>query len=340
MKIGFFGTRLDDKNLLEQKLSDSGIVAEISWSEDIIDDEHLPSENDFDILCIFTDSTISAKVLDQQSKLKFIAVRATGFDNVDLVEAAKRGVVVSNVPSYGENTVAEFTWGLILNLSRKIYWSIDQVKEKGDFSPTNLTGFDLFGKTLGIVGTGRIGKHVAKIAKGFDMNVIAFDLHPNETLATTLGFKYLSLKELLEQSDIVTLHVPYSKETHHLIGKNELAKMKKTAYIVNTSRGGVLDTIALVESLKEGIIAGAALDVLEEEGVVRDEIEFIKTGKTGEHSMKTILADHILIDMPNVLITPHNAFNSQEAFDRILDTTVSNIKSFIEGKPNNQVKNG
>ena len=339
MKIGFFGTRHDDRKILEEKLSRLGI-GETFWSEEVIDGEHLPAESDLEALCIFTDSTISTKVFDHLPKLKFIAVRATGFDNVDLVEAAKRGVVVSNVPSYGEHTVAEFAWGLILNLSRKIYWSIDQIKEDGNFSPANLTGFDLFGKTLGVVGTGRIGKHVAKMAKGFEMNVVAFDVYPNEALAAELGFKYLSLDELLATSDIVTLHVPYSKETHHLIGKNELAKMKKTAYLVNTSRGGILDTMALVESLRAGQIAGAALDVLEEEGVIRDEMEFLKTGETGGHNMKTILADHVLIDMPNVLITPHNAFNSREAFERILDTSVMNIKAFADGKPINTVKNG
>lgn len=340
MKIGFFGTRHDDKERLEQKLAGAGINAETFWSEEILNEEHLPEKNDFDAICIFTDSVVSAKVLEHLPELKFIVVRATGYDNVDLNETTRRNIVVSNVPSYGEHTVAEFAWGLILNLSRKIYRSIDQIKEDGDFSPANLIGFDLFGKTLGVVGTGRIGKHVIKIAKGFGMNVVAFDVYPNEALAEELGFSYLSLDELLSKSDVVTLHVPYSKETHHLIGKSELAKMKKTAYIVNTSRGGVLDTMALVEALREGMIAGAALDVLEEEGVVHDEMEFLKTGKIGNHNIKTILADHILIDMPNVLVTPHNAFNSREAFERILDTVVLNIKAFADSKPINIVKNG
>ena len=170
------------------------------------------------------------------------------------------------------------------------------------------------------------------------MKVLAFDAYPNESLSGELGFTYVSLPKLLAGSDIVTLHVPYMKETHHLISTKEFEQMKNGSYIVNTSRGAVIDTAALIKALRDKKLAGAALDVLEEEGVVRDEMEFLKRGRTEEHDMKTVLANHILIDMPGVLITPHNAFNSREAFQRIEDTTVSNIKSFLDGKPDNIVK--
>jgi len=338
MKIGFFGPRFNKKEELEKKLRQAGITSDIYFSEQVIDEEHLPEDKNFDILCVFTDSTINAKVFESLPALKFIAVEATGFDNIDLKVASEKGVLASNVPSYGENTVAEFTFGLILNLSRKIFECVDQIKEIGNFRVDSLTGFDLNGKVLGVVGTGHIGKHVIKIAKGFDMEVFAFDAYPNESLSGELGFAYVSLPELLAGSDIITLHVPYMKETHHLISTKEFEQMKNGSYIVNTSRGAVIDTAALIKALRDKKLAGAALDVLEEEGVVRDEMEFLKRGRTEEHDMKTVLANHILVDMPGVLITPHNAFNSREAFQRIEDTTVSNIKLFLDGKPDNIVK--
>lgn len=349
-KIGFFGTREGDKEKLEKKFAEKGIEAELFFSEEILDKDHLPAprprgqeaglppKRDFDVISIFTDSQIGSEVVEIMPNLKHIAVRATGFDNVDLAAANARGIQVSNVPSYGENTVAEFAFGLILNLTRKIFQCVDQIKESGSFEVDKLTGFDLAGKTLGVVGVGRIGRHVVKMAKGFDMKVLGFNKTKDEKLAAELGFSYTSLEDLLEESDIVTLHVPYTKETHHLMGEKEFALMKPGAILVNTSRGAVVDTAALVAALKNGRLGGAGLDVLEEEGVVKDEMEFLRKGRSEEHNLKTILANHVLINMPNVLITPHNAFNSREAFERILNTTVGNIKSFLDGTSVNLVK--
>ncbi|MBI2113097.1 MAG: hydroxyacid dehydrogenase, partial [Candidatus Wildermuthbacteria bacterium] len=190
--------------------------------------------------------------MEKFPNLKLIATRSTGYDHIDINECKKRGVAVASVPGYGENTVAEFTFALILGLSKKIFEGYHRIKEQGKFDLTGLQGFDLKGKTLGVIGTGRIGKHVIKIAKGMDMNVVAFDVMEDKETAQKLGFQYLALDELLGQSDIITLHVPYMKETHYLVNKNNIRRIKKGAYIINTSRGGIIETEALVAALRDG----------------------------------------------------------------------------------------
>ncbi|MDE1967113.1 MAG: hydroxyacid dehydrogenase, partial [Patescibacteria group bacterium] len=299
MRVEFFGVRPEEKSYLEGK-----IPVDCSFSADIISPEKLPDQSRSDGLCVFIDSTVNGAVMDRFPNLKFIATRSTGYDHIDLAEAKKRGIAVSTVPSYGENTVAEFAFGLILALSRKIYSAADQVKETGSFAIEGLRGFDLLGKTIGIVGTGRIGRHSIKIAKGFGMDVIAYDPFPNEASAKELGFKYVSMDQLLKDSDIVTLHVPYSKETHHLIDAGALSKMKPTSIIINTSRGGIIDTDALTNALRDKKIAGAGLDVLEEEGAVKDEVAFLEKNHPDAAELRTILEDDALERMPNVIVTP------------------------------------
>lgn len=310
---------------------------ELSFFNDILTKDTVPELTNQDVISVFVDSLVDSQVLARFPNLKLIATRSTGFDHIDMQECKKRDIAVASVPTYGENTVAEFTFALILALSKKIFESYHRIKEEGKFDLAGLRGFDLKGKTLGVVGTGRIGKHVITIAKGFDMHVVASDVMEDTKSAKELGFQYLPLEELLAVSDIVTLHVPYMKETHYLINKDNIAKMKQGAYIINTSRGGVIETEALVAAIKEGRLTGAGLDVLEEEGAIKDELDLLVSGKTGEHNMKTILANHVLIDMPNVIITPHNAFNTREALERILRTTIENIQGFAKGKPLNLV---
>ncbi|HLD58435.1 MAG TPA: NAD(P)-dependent oxidoreductase, partial [archaeon] len=201
------------------------------------------------ILSIFIYSKIDRAMLEKMPLLEAIATRSTGTDHIDLEECRKRGIKVYNVPTYGENTVAEHTFGLILALSRKIYQAINRAK-KGDFSVAGLQGFDLKGKTIGIIGMGNIGKHVARIAKGFGMAIIAFDIEKNQKLAKKLGFKYAGFDFLLQNSDIVTLHVPYNKNTHHLINRQNIGRIKKGAIIVNTARGGLIETNALIKALE------------------------------------------------------------------------------------------
>jgi len=188
-----------------------------------------------------------------------------------------------------------------------------------------------------VIGTGRIGKNAIEIARGFNMNIVAYDKFPDPVYAEKMGYRYLSLDEVLATADILTLHVPYLPENHHLINAETLAKMKSGAYLINTARGGLIDTAALLVALKSGQIAGAGLDVLEEEGVIKDEVNFLTNGRLDQGDLKTVLGNHILIDLPNVIITPHNAFNTWEALKRILDTTVANLVAFEAGMPQNLI---
>lgn len=337
MKIGFFGIKDWEKEYIEAR-KDKMPEVDFWFSSEIISEEHLPAQTDFDAISVFVDSSVKAKVLEKLPNLKFIATRSTGFDHIDLNECKRKDIAVSFVPSYGENTVAEFAFGLLLTLSRKIYESYDRIRETGNWSFEGLQGFDLKGKTIGVVGTGRIGRHSIRIAQGFGMNVIGYDLHPDAKLAEEFGFEYKSLDNLLSAADVVTLHVPYLPETHHLINEKRLGQMKKGAILINTSRGAVVETEALVKALKSGHLGGAGIDVFEEEGVVKDEMDFLVSGKAEGHNLKTIIANHVLVDMPNVVLTPHNAFNTKEALERILDTTIENVTGYLSGKIINEVK--
>ena len=333
MKIGFFGIEGWEEKIISERLSKH----ELFFSPDKIDERNLPEKNDFEALSIFIDSEIKEKEISHFPNLKFIATRSTGFDHIDLEATKRAGVLVSSVPGYGENTVAEFAFGLILSLARKIYPAIDQIKESGSFSLVGLRGFELKGKTIGIVGTGRIGKQVAEIAKGFEMKILASDPYPDEEFKKRLNIEYVPLKDLLSRSEVITLHCPYNKDTHHLINKENIADIKNGALLVNTSRGAVVETEALVTALEDGTISGAGLDVLEEEGEVKDELNFLTSPHPQAESLKTVLYDHILMNMPNVLVTPHNAFNTNEALGEILETTLKNIEAFISGSPINLI---
>lgn len=325
MKIAFF--QIEDWEISHIKEQLAG--HELFFTKDKLSAETLPEQRDFDVISVFVGSKIDRDVMGAFPNLKLVTTRSTGFDHIDLETALVMNIATGYVPAYGENTVAEFAFGLILALSRKIYESVDRLKETGLYSYVGLRGFDLQGKTIGVVGTGRIGQHVIRIAKGFGMQVIAFDAFPKEGLAKELGFTYVTFDELIGRADIITLHVPYLPSTHHLINMNTISKIKKGALLVNTARGAVIETDALVKALADGILGGAGLDVLEEEGVLADEKTLVLYGHPEEHNLKTVLENHVLIDMPNVLVTPHNAFNTQEALQRILDTDICNIQEFI-----------
>lgn len=333
MKIGFFELEGWENQIINEALTEQ----ELFFSQEKIDSLCLPEKRDFEIISTFVNSRFDEAVIMNFSNLRLLATRSTGYDHIDLEACRQRGISVAYVPGYGDNTVAEFTFGLILNLVRKIYQSLDQIKETGSFSLKGLRGFDLKGKTIGVVGTGRIGKEVVKIAKAFSMKIIAFDPFPDQVFAETIGFTYVSLEELLKNSNIITLHCPYNEKTHHLINQDNIKIIKKGAYLVNTARGGIVETQALINALQQGILAGAALDVLEEEGETKDELNFLQKGHPREEELKVMLQNHILMEMPNVLITPHNAFNSQEALERILRTTIDNIQGFLTSKPVNLV---
>jgi len=334
MRLVYFYNEEWEKDYVSSKLSGTEIIFKagyIAQYPDFRDDQ-------VEILSVFVTSHVGEEELARFPKLKFIATRSTGFDHIDLAETAKRGIKVSNVPSYGENTVAEQAFALLLCLSRKIYDSYKQIEQGGKFSTTNLKGFDLKGKTIGIIGLGRIGIHTARIAKGFEMNILAYDAHVNAQAVADYGVKYVTLPELLAGSDIISLHAPYLKETHHLINLGNVGQIKKGAYLINTARGGLVETAALIKGLQDGILAGAGLDVLEEENFMLDELALLNNPHPSADSLKTILANHYLIDHPRVIITPHNAFNTQEAIERIVNTTVEDIKGFLAGTVINEVK--
>lgn len=306
-----------------EKLKAAGV--EVAFAENALDKEHVPTgpAADFDIAGVFMDSPVDAATITGLPNLKFIATLSTGFDHIDLAAAAARGIPVSSVPAYGENTVAEFAFALLLALSRKIREASARVQQEGKFTTDNLCGFDLAEKTLGVVGTGRIGKHAIRMGKGFGMNIVAYDVYHDDAFAAQIGFPYVSLEELLAQSDTITIHAPYLPSTHHLINAQNIGLTKKGAYIINTARGAIVETAALVAALKSGQLGGAGLDVLEEEAAM----------KAGDMN-----ATSDLLTMPNVIVTPHNAFNTREAFVRILDTTIDNIVAFVNGAPINLVK--
>ncbi|MCL5784197.1 MAG: NAD(P)-binding domain-containing protein [Patescibacteria group bacterium] len=334
MKIAFFEiNEQEKKDYFSQNLTGH----EVGFFEQALGENFVPNHTDFEVISIFVGSKINQTVIDAFPNLKAIVVRATGFDNVDLAYTKSKNILVCNVPAYGSNTVAEFTFGLILSLSRKIPQASYRLKVSEEFSFEGLRGFDLNGKTLGVIGTGKIGSNVIKIAKGFNMAVLAYDPHQNEELTKTLSFNYVTLEELLKNSDIVTIHVPLMEQTHHLINKDNLPLMKKGSLLINTSRGGIVDTDALSKALMQEQLGGAALDVLEEEGDLKEEIELLVADKIPLEDYKKVIEDHVLIHLPNVIITPHMAFYTKEAEFSIMETTVKNIKSALADTPENVV---
>ncbi|MEK7659003.1 MAG: hydroxyacid dehydrogenase [Patescibacteria group bacterium] len=331
-RIAFFEIEEWEKSYLSERLKDAGI----SFFSEPLSAENLSLAESFQVISPFIYSKIDKDILNSLPELEMISTRSTGFDHIDILKAKKNKIIVCNVPFYGENTVAEHTFALILALSRKLLDSANRAKI-GDFTLDGLRGFDLKNKTLGIVGFGHIGQNVALIAKGFQMNVLAFDIKKDNKLAKKLRVKYVEFNNLLQKSDIISLHAPYSEKTRHLINSGNINLIKKGAYLINTARGGLIETSALLKALSSGIIAGAGLDVLEEECIIKEEAQLLSKEFPKQCDLKIALQNHILLNQKNVVITPHNAFNSTEALSRILETTVLNIKSYLKNKPINKV---
>jgi D-lactate dehydrogenase len=318
MKVAWFDTEGWEREFLEGKAGD----IEIEFFEDSLTLETVGKAEGFDAVTVFVDSRVSSEVL-KGLEVDYVACRSTGYDHVDLEEADRRDIKVFNVPEYGGTTVAEHTFGLILALSRKIYSAIRKV-EKGEFDHRELRGFDLEGKKLGVVGTGSIGRNVIRIANGFNMDVVASDPQPDHEAAEELGFMYVSEEDLFRESDIVSIHCPLNEATRHLISGEELQLMDGTL-LINTSRGEIVDTEALIKALESGNVEAAGLDVLEEEEYLEDDLEYL--GDLEEKcDPEVILEDHILMNRDDVLITPHNAFNSKEALERIERVTLENLR--------------
>ncbi len=336
MKITFFEVSKEEQDVLTASFS--GLDFNISFFEEKINAENAHLAQDAEVVSVFVNSEVNKEIIDKLSSLKFIATRSTGFDHIDVSYCNSKGIQVSNVPSYGSRTVAEFAFSLLLSISRKASIAGKQVCDNGDFSQNGFEGFDLFGKTIGIIGTGKIGKNAARIAKGFGMRVLATDLYPDSVFGEEEGVEYVPLPELLSASDIVTIHAPYNETTFHLINKENIKQFKKGAYLINTARGEIIETEAILMGLKEGVLAGAGLDVLEAERKLKDEVKFLASGKASEEDKKILGLNHELIKMPNVTVTPHIAFYTKEAVADILKTAAQNIKDFAAGSLNNLVK--
>ncbi|MBI2864412.1 MAG: hydroxyacid dehydrogenase [Chloroflexi bacterium] len=329
--IAFFEVEAWEKEYLAKALPDK----KLTFFPGVLSNRKVNQVTEAPILSVFINSRLDRDMLDRLPNLRMIATRSTGYDHIDLAACGERGITVCNVPRYGETSVAEHTFGLILALTRHILKSHLR-STTGHFTIEELRGSDLKGKTIGVVGAGSIGLHVIRIAKGFGMNALAFDPHRDELIAEVLGFTYVPFEELLTRSDIVSLHAPYSPRTHHLISRESLKLMKKGAILINTARGGLVDTEDLLWALDAGIIGGAGLDVIEGEELIKEERQLL-TAPAAEDQLRMVLRRHILMRREDVVITPHIAFNTKEALQRILETTVDNIRGFLADSPQNMV---
>lgn len=289
----------------------------IFCTQEILSEKVLGSHHDIEVLSIFVDSKVNEAILAKLPQLKLLITRTTGYDNIDLAATSKRDIVVCNDPTYATTAVAEYTFALILELARALYTTCAQVKLHNCFSRTGLCGFELKGKTIGIIGMGNIGKQVAAIAHGFGMRILAFDMHQKPELANELHFTYADLPELLQNADISSMHLPLTQETYHIINSETMRYIKKGAVFINTARGVLVETKALLEALENNTLKGCAVDVLEDP-------------QSPEAKA--------LISHTRALVTPHNAYNTTEAAHRLIADTIAMIKAYKAGKPYNTLK--
>jgi D-lactate dehydrogenase len=333
-KLAFFDVDEKEQTTLSRAFGKEETY-ELSFYRKSLDTQTADSAGDAEGIGIFIQSRITQDVLGRLPRLKTVATMSTGFDHIDMDACKARNITVSNVPSYGDNTVAEYAFGLIIALARKLKPTFERV-ERGIFSRSGLMGTDIKGKTLGLVGTGRIGAHMSRLGWAFGMNVIAYDLRQDEALSEKFGVIFTGLDDLLQQADVISLHVPYLPSTHHLINEERLRRVKPTALLLNTSRGKVVDTKAVSTALREGRLGGAALDTFEGEEVWIEE-EFLKRDELAAIPLREAMESFSIMRSERAILTPHNAFNTREARDRILITTAENLKAYFSGNPQNLI---
>lgn len=326
MKVAVFSAKGYDREYLSlaNRAYEHG-AHELSFFEAHLDATTVALAYGFDVVCVFVNDTLNREVLFalQAQGVRLVALRCAGFNNVDLAAAQEAGLLVARVPAYSPHAVAEHAVALILTLNRKIHRAYSRVRD-GNFALNGLVGFDMFGKTAGVVGTGKIGRAFCEIMLGFGCNVLAFDQYPDETLRER-GVRYVSFDELLARADIISLHCPLTAQTKHLINRQTLADIKPGAMLVNTGRGALIDTKALIEALKSKHLGGVCMDVYEEE-----EHLFFE-----DHSGE-VLSDDVfarLLTFPNVLITAHQGFLTKEALTNIASVTLANIHAFAQAQP-------
>ncbi|MDY4582328.1 MAG: 2-hydroxyacid dehydrogenase [Candidatus Faecousia sp.] len=319
MKLAFFDTKSYDIPGFDRYGIPAGV--QIKYFEPNLNEDTASLAAGFDAVCVFVNDTVNAEVVEKlyQLGVKAIVLRCAGFNNVD-IKACQGKLRVFRVPAYSPHAVAEHAMALLLTINRRTHKAYIRTREF-NFSLQGLAGFDLYGKTVGIIGTGKIGKVFAEICKGFGMHILAYDKFPD----LNSGLNYVELPELFEKSDIISLHCPLTDETKHIIHSESIARMKKGVTIINTSRGGLINTEDLINGIKEKKVGAACLDVYEEEGDLFYE----------DFSGHIVQDDKLvrLIAMPNVIVTSHQAFLTNEALDNIAMTTVSNLTRFFSGDP-------
>ena len=319
MKLAFFDTKSYDIPGFDRYAVPAGI--EVKYYEPNLNRDTVSLANGFDAVCVFVNDTVDAVVVEKLYKMgvKAIVLRCAGFNNVD-IKACDGKLRVFRVPAYSPHAVAEHAMALLLTINRRTHKAYIRTREF-NFSLQGLAGFDLYGKTVGIIGTGKIGRVFADICKGFGMTVLAYDKFP----AANTGLNYVELPELFEKSDIISLHCPLTEETRHIINADSIAMMKKGVTIINTSRGALVNTEDLITGIKDRKVGAACLDVYEEEGDLFYE----------DYSGHIVEDDKLvrLIAMPNVIVTSHQAFLTNEALDNIAATTVNNLTRFFSGDP-------
>lgn len=324
IKASFYDTKDYDHEYFDR----AGIDAGIQWEfhDFWLKSKTAGTAQGHEVVCVFVNDRVDRSCLEilKRSGVKLVALRCAGFNNVDTATAKELGVAVTRVPSYSPHAVAEHTVALVLSLNRKIHRAYHRVREL-NFSLKGLVGFDIHGKTVGIIGTGKVGKITAQIFRGFGARVLAYDVTSSGAWAKEHGVEYTDLRSLLGASDIVSLHLPLFAESFHLLNADTIAMMKPGAYVVNTSRGKLIDTKALIEALKRGRVGGVALDVYEEEEGIFFE----------DHSGDVLQDDDLsrLLTFPNVLITSHQAFLTHEALAEIARVTTENILRYKSGRP-------
>lgn len=329
VKILFFDTKEYDRKLFDEYNREYGY--EIKYLETKLNSETAPLSKGYDVVCIFVNDLVDKEALDilKECGVKLVVLRCAGFNNVD-IDNLPNGLSVVRVPEYSPYAVAEHAVALLLSIDRKIYKAYQRTK-KYNFTLNGLLGFDIHGKTVGVIGTGKIGRVFIQIMKGFGIEVLAYDVFENKEAEKELGFRYTTLDELYEKSDIISLHCPLTNENKKMINSESIDKMKDGVVIINTSRGKLIDTKSLIKKLEENKIGGLGLDVYE------DEEEFFLNDMSNSYKRDRGLS--ILLSMPNVVITSHQAFFTREALDKIASVSLNNIKEFFEtGKCQNEVR--
>lgn len=322
MRVAVFSTKGYDRRFLDQANAQAG--HELHYFETRLTEETCTLVQGFDAVCVFVNDVVNRAVLQCMAStgVKLLALRSAGFNHVDLQAARELGITVARVPAYSPHAVAEHTLALILALNRQIHKAYNRVRER-NFALDGLLGFDVHGKTVGVIGTGQIGEVFTRLMSGFGCELLGHDPHPNQA-CEAMGMQYVRIEELFARAHIISLHCPLTPRTRHLINKDAIARMRAGAMLINTSRGAIVDTRAVIAGLKSGKIGGLGLDVYEEEA----DLFF-------EDLSNEVIQDDVfarLLTFPNVLITGHQGFFTEEALRNIAETTIGNISAFSSGR--------